>query len=148
MALKRVEDWPEKMHAFIEDRVGDPFAWGSNDCALFVCDHILNITGVDVAAEFRGKYTDKDGAFAVIKDVAGGASTEDVAEFITKKYGMTELTNLNFAQRGDIVMFDDSEDGSALGVVHLNGIHALFVGDKGLQRTRLSLCRRCWKVGA
>jgi len=146
MSMKRIDTWDMALHEHVESRVGKPFEWGSNDCALFVCDGIQAMTGTDVAGDFRGKYTDQAGALATIKAVTGGSSVEDVAVHVTAEQGMAELKTVLLAQRGDVVLFDGS-DGPALGLVYLNGTHAVFVGPDGLRRLPISKCRRAWRVG-
>lgn len=37
--------------------------WGTFDCALNCADMVLAITGIDLAAQFRGMYTTEEGAF-------------------------------------------------------------------------------------
>lgn len=68
--MNRHHDWPERLFEFIESRRHMPFAWGSNDCALFPADAVQIITGVDLAAEWRG-YTTEIGAARHIRDVGG-----------------------------------------------------------------------------
>lgn len=123
-----------------------PFAWGSNDCARFVCDAIQAMTGEDVFAEFRDKYTTKVGAARAIKSVCGGSTFEDAIVYVTKKFAMQEIPHVNFAQRGDVVLFD-GEEGPALGIVYLNGKDAIFVSPAGLKRIPVARCRRAWVVG-
>lgn len=145
--LKRVDKWETALHDFFESRLKTPFAWGTNDCATFVCDGIQAITGTDIAVDFRGKYTTQLGAAKVTKQVTGKKTTEDIAEYVTAKFGMVERPSVKFAQRGDAVLFDGSE-GTALGLVYLDGRHAIFVGEGGLKRIDVLKCRRAWKVGA
>ena len=144
--MKRYEDWELLLHNFVEARVGEPFTWGANDCALFVCDGVAAMTGSDMAAEFRGQYTDEATAQAAMQRIAGGATIEDVAVYVTHKEGLAELPNVRFAQRGDIVLFD-SAIGPALGLVYLDGVHAVFVGEAGLRKMAVLDCRRAWRVG-
>lgn len=42
-----------------------PFAWGTADCIVSVCDHVLRVTGIDPAAPWRGSYDDEAGAGAI-----------------------------------------------------------------------------------
>jgi hypothetical protein len=86
------------------------------------------------------------GATKIIRKVTGGATVEHVAEHVTKQHDIPELPSVLFAQRGDIVLFDGAE-GPALGVVHLSGKHALFVGEGGLQKVEIKKCRRAWRLG-
>ncbi|QDP65857.1 MAG: hypothetical protein Unbinned7865contig1001_56 [Prokaryotic dsDNA virus sp.] len=48
------------------------FVWGSADCIMSVCDYILDQTGIDPAAPWRGTYSDEAGAQAIC-DRYGGA---------------------------------------------------------------------------
>ena len=82
MAMHRIRHWATRgFHTFLEQRARRPFAWGVNDCALFAADGIRAITGVDIAADFRGKYSDEAGAMAAVKEVAGGSTVADAAAY-------------------------------------------------------------------
>ena len=144
--MRRTPDWQHKLHDFLVARAKEPFAWGSNDCALFAADAIQAITGEDLAAEFRG-YKDEEGATAAVKSVANGTTVEDAVVYIAKKHNLQERKSILFAQRGDLVIYQGTE-GLAAGVVHLSGTHALFVSPTGLHKIRLRYCKRAWKVGA
>lgn len=144
--LTRKQDWQKHLHEFVDGRRKTPFSWGANDCALFVCDGIAAMTDTDIAADFRDKYTTQFGALKTIKEVTGRANVEDVANFVTAKFEMADLRNPAFAQRGDAVLFDGAE-GPALGLVYLDGVHAVFVGEAGLRQVELKKCRRAWVVG-
>lgn len=47
------------------------FKYGQLDCCLFVCDIIRDMSGVDLAANWRGKYKGQLGAFRLIRDAGG-----------------------------------------------------------------------------
>jgi cell wall-associated NlpC family hydrolase len=144
--MRRKHSWPEDLHAFIEARKSEPFAWGKNDCCIFAADAILAMTGIDVAADYRGKsYSDEAGAFAELHQVTGGATVEDAAVYAAGKYGLKSLPSPLFAQRGDLVLFN-GDAGLALGIVHLNGRHALVVSTKGLARVPVKNCLKAWRV--
>lgn len=144
--MTRKQDWQKHLHEFVDSRRKAPFVWGANDCALFVCDGIKAMTDVDIAVDFRDKYATQLGALKTIKEVTGGENVEDVANFVTVKFGMADARSPLFAQRGDAVLFDGAE-GPALGLVYLDGVHAVFVGEAGLRQVALSKCRRAWVVG-
>lgn len=146
MAIKRINHWEKSLHEFIDLRAGTPFVFGRNDCCLFSCDAIKAITGTDIAAEFRGKYTTQLGALKAIKEITGGSTVENVADYVTQQFEMKELPTVLFAQRGDVVLFD-GEEGPALGIVYLDGRNAVFVGEAGLRKIAVSKCRRAWQVG-
>ena len=146
MPLPRKHDWELHLHEYELSKRGLPFRWGDNDCALFVCDGIHALTGVDVGGEFRGKYSSLASAIVTIREVTGGTSVENVAEHIASQYGLAELPTVKYAQRGDAVLFDGAE-GPALGLVYFNGTHAMFVGPEGLRRVPVKSCRRAWRIG-
>jgi hypothetical protein len=146
VSVIRKPDWQQRLHEFLLARGKQPFAWGKNDCALFAADAIQSFTGVDFAGDFRGKYTDEAGANATIKSVTAGSTVEDAAVHAAKQHGLVEWKTVMLAQRGDLALYQGSE-GLAAGVVHLNGIHALFVTPTGLHKIPLRRCLRAWKVG-
>lgn len=45
----RLHDWPLRLDAFLRQRRAVPFAWGAQDCALFVADAVQAMTGQDPA---------------------------------------------------------------------------------------------------
>ena len=58
------------------------FAWGTNDCCLFVCDVILAMTGTDLGEDYRGEYSTAEEAAALISEATGGGGVEELAEQI------------------------------------------------------------------
>jgi hypothetical protein len=122
-----------------------PFQWGRFDCCLFAADAIQAITKVDIASEFRNRYHDQASAFALIKQITGGTTVADAAAYCATKHGMSEWTYPMFAQRGDLVVF---ENGSNLiaGVVNLSGTQVVSVSESGLVTAPVTAIRRAWRV--
>ena len=151
--IDRHEQWVEKLDGSLLAHRAKPFAWGEHDCALSVCNHVLAMTGVDLAAEFRGKYGSEAEALAIIQKLYPSspapatlsAAVEHLAEALTAKHELSELKPL-FAQRGDIVLLDTPQ-GTVLGLVTLDGQHVAVTGPKGLHRLGLRNVRRAWRVG-
>jgi hypothetical protein len=129
----------------LRDHAKTPFAWGSNDCCLFPANAIQAHTGVDLADDFRGKYSTEVEAFALIKSVTGGTTVADAAAHCAKKYGLTEYPHPLMAKRGDLVVVQNG-DTLICGVVHLNGRHVISVSVKGLVRLPISSVVRAWAV--
>lgn len=122
-----------------------PFSWGENDCALFVADGIKAITGVDIAADFRGRYRNETGAWELIRTVTGGETVADAAAWCAAKFEMEEWPGPLYAQRGDMVTLED--DGRLIaGLVHPNGRDIVVVGELGLKRVPFTVGRRAWHV--
>jgi hypothetical protein len=95
-ALVRRHDWPEAMAAFIDAHRPMPFEWGSNDCALFPADGWKVMTGVDLAADFRGRYDTERGARRIAREAGG------MRELVLRA-GLMEKPK-DFAQRYDVVL--------------------------------------------
>ena len=146
MPLQRTEHWATReLHSFLLERAGKPFEWGVNDCCLFPADAIEAFTGVDLAAEFRGRYTSEAEAFALIKSVTGAEGVEAAAAYCAERACLLERTNPLMAQRGDLVVLEN-EGRMIAGIVHLNGRQAVTVAEDGLVLLPLTAVRRAWAV--
>src|SRR5690606_24088577 len=97
----RLEGWEIAFFELIRDARTRPFAWGDHDCCLFAADVIRALTGVDVAADLRGRYSTAIGAKRVI--TREGGSLDALAEARFPALGITELPAAAYAQRGDIL---------------------------------------------
>lgn len=145
MPLKRAEHWATReLHDFLIAREKTPFAWGTNDCALFAADAIQAMTGADIATDFRG-YSTEIGAFRKIRSVAKGETITDAMAWCAEKFDMPEWHSPLMAQRGDLVAVEDTGRLVA-GIVHLNGRHVVVVGETGLKRLPVTATKRAWKV--
>ncbi len=147
--MKRFEDWPTRLDEFIESRRNQPFAWGSNDCCLFACDAVLAMTGEDLAADFRRKYSDARGAIQVLRDFLKGIGddaplVEALAVRVARIREIKEIAP-RFAQRGDVVLFEDAH-GETLGLVSLSGDDILAPGESELVRIPISSALRAWRI--
>ncbi len=105
----RHNDWPEKLATFIETRRERVFSWGSNDCALFAADAVLEMTGVDLATNLRGYRSARGAASRIAK---AGGMRGFVVQLPVKHPGL--------AQRGDLVLVELSGR-DTFGVVVGNG---------------------------
>lgn len=143
MKTARKHSWVEDLHGSLGEWAATPFEWGEHDCALAVCNHIHAMTGVDVAAEIRGKYSSEAGAEAMLHSL-GGASLEAVVEQLAAKHGFLEV-NVKMAHRGDVLLYDTPQ-GQALAIVGLNGRHAHIATPKGAHRLRSLNARRAWHI--
>jgi hypothetical protein len=147
MEIKRKEDWERRLHDFLEERSRVPFAWGTNDCALFVADAVNAVTGVDLGADCRGKYSTEEEAIEAMRKMCGAGDVAAFAAHVCHGAGMPRRDHVNFAQRGDVVILENPDGSHSVGVVGLNGLHAWFVTEGGLRRARVRDCVSVWKVG-
>jgi len=141
--LKRLPDWDVLLTAEIERTWTLPYSWGECDCALWTCNMVKIQTGSDLAAWFRGRYHDEDGAKKAIALFTGGGNLENVAERLAREWEIPEHAATRQAHRGDVVCMD-SPEGPTLGIA-LNE-WALFAGPLGRVRAPLGWCRRAWSI--
>jgi hypothetical protein len=148
--LERKKFWDTReLERFLLERAHMPFKWGANDCALFVADAVERMTGVDIAADFRG-YVDEPGAFSAIRAVIGApagarVTVEHAAVYCAAKYGFIEFTMPLYAQRGDICTLEESGR-MILAIVHPNGREMVTAGELEAKRFPITQIRRAWHV--
>lgn len=130
--MSRHQDWEAKLNRFLET-VG-PFEWGTNDCCMFAVSAVESITGVDHGIKYRG-YKTKTGAARRLSTYGG------VDGIATLELG--EPKNINFAKRGDVVLFDIG-NGDSLGVCLGSKIAA--VSESGLMFINMSESKKVWSV--
>jgi len=143
--LSRLEDWPERLAALIDARMSVPFRWGSNDCALFAADAVQAVTGVDLAAVWRGQYADEEGARSMRSASSHLASGDIVAalrEMAHRRLGPDAPPLM--ARRGDIVLVEH-DNGHSLAVCL--GSMAAAPGRRGLMVLDRAAWRAAWRVG-
>ena len=134
--MRRHDNWPTLLVAFIEERRHAPFAWGSNDCCLFAADWIRRACGVDFAGGLRGTYASALSAARVLRNQGG------VFDLAALRAGL-ERKPVELVQRGDVVGFE-VPGGVALGVC-LGSVGAV-VGATGLQFPEMNRACAAWKV--
>ena len=139
----RYNDWQSRLSKFITAIQGQPFTWGSHDCALFACNCIHEIIGRDPAVHFRGLYADKRGAYIALRDFAGGG-LEETAVKICSEMGFIE-NEKGFWQRGDVALCSQGDD-DALGIVDFTGRYVMIAGEQGIVRKTLDCVKRSWRV--
>lgn len=139
----RYSDWQTRAAKFLIEMRSKPFAWGEHDCALFSCNFIHVITGVDPASPFRGKYHDKLTAYVALKNFAGSGLAA-TAEKICADLRFPENAP-HFHQRGDVALCDQGGE-DALGIIDLSGQSVIIAGEQGLVSLPLSCVKRTWRV--
>lgn len=150
--MTRLPQWDTVLlPAFLASRKGQPFAWGKNDCCLFAADAVQAITGVDIAADFRGKYSNHVDALTLVwkltgkSDNHGTTEAANAAEYCAAKHGLTEYEHPKQAKRGDLVVVSNA-DRLIAGVVHTDGRHIAGLGEAGLLYFPISTVQRAWAV--
>lgn len=116
--MRRRPDWEERLAGYLAEVRDRPFQYGTHDCILFSASAVLAQTGVDIAADYRGKYHDKAGAAAILKSQGKGTLLRTLDATLPRR-------KPSRARRGDLVWFEGS-----VGVCI--GAEALFVGEERL----------------
>lgn len=139
--MPRISDWPSALALFLQEKEGQPFAWGENDCCLFVCDWLAIVTGKYplVAQRLRGTYTDSASAAAVLQ-AEGGIDT--IAADYCASQGWNEVPPV-FAQRGDMVLYTGPL-GPSLGVCVGRNLASPYEG--GVALLPMELAVKAWRV--
>ena len=127
----RLPDWKQHLTLYLADVARRPFAPGVHDCALFAAGAVQAMTGVDMAAPFRGRYRTLAGGSRILK-AAGfvdhiALAAARLAEFHTSR-----------AAPGDLAVIP-TPDGDALGLVQGEQVYVLSA--TGMQGNRFWLCR-------
>lgn len=150
--IKRTTHWlTREFDTYLREHANDKFTWGEQDCSLFAANCIQAFTGVDIASDFRGKYTDEASAFALIKSVTGGTTVADAAAYCATKHGLAEWVGKDGkptplrAMRGDLVVVSNAGRLIA-GVVDLSGRYVAAMSESGVVRLSLMSITRAWHV--
>ncbi len=132
MKLIRYQDWEDRLRTYLDRVEWEPFRWGTYDCALFAASCIQAQTGIDPAADFRGRYDDVRGAAQALRDYGQGTLLKTVTHWLG------EPGSVHFAKRGDIVMRDARTTGVCVGQF------SYFVGvEQGRDRLAILPTRDC-----
>ncbi len=106
----KTDGWRDRLDAWVAHSHVTPFSWGVHDCALNAASAVEAQTGVDFAADFRGRYDSAETGAALIKAL-GFDNHADFAASLLPEIPVSE------AQIGDIAAADFGEHGIALMVV-------------------------------
>lgn len=143
--LTRHSNWQTLFHAYL---TGNParFHYGSHDCCLFVAGAVEAMTGTDIAAAYRGKYSTRKQALQVASGMFGARTVEGIVEQVAKAHSMPEISPLH-ASRGDMVLLQPQKGRDhLLGIVSLTGTRILIAIAKGFGSVPITNAYRAWKV--
>jgi hypothetical protein len=133
--MNRLSDWRPRLHLWLQKVDGTPFSFGRHDCCLFGAGAVEAQTGVDLAADWRGRYTTMRGGLRVLRRVGYA----DHIDLISRH--LTEAPRL-MAAEGDIAILPE---GMAVGVVQGAAIYVLHPSGR-LGLTSLSAATRIFRV--
>lgn len=131
----RLPDWPTRMEAFMAQRHSAPFAWGSNDCAIFAADCVQAITGQDPAPAGLRKHRTAKQAYRAIARYGG---MQTIASAALGPHIAPLLAGV-----GDVVLVPVGKR-TAFGIC--NGATALVPSAGGLVALPMDTARIAWRV--
>jgi hypothetical protein len=142
--VTRFPDWQARLSLFLYMHRNRSFRYGDWDCSLFAADAIQVMTGVDIAAYFRGKYHSRSTAYAMLRSYSGSPSVRSVAEKIAVSQGM-EQVSISYGRRGDMALMRRARDYS-LGIISLSGKEIVVLRARTLISIPLSNALLAWHV--
>lgn len=146
IAARRFEDWPARLDRFIAERRSLPYAYGTNDCGVWVLDWARLATGVELMPGFVAPASAR--GYKRLLASRGHTGVEGLA---LEVLGLP-LSSARRAGRGDVVSFeiDRPEDGiGGAGERHLaivTGVVAASPGLRGIVWVPRSLWKLGWKI--
>lgn len=131
----RLPDWQLNFSALCADRMHAPFICGQHDCCLWAADVVQAITGIDPAAQLRGKYNDERSAQRLVAALGGLPAIASAA--------LGWPVRAALATVGDVLLITH-ERRTTLAIC--NGSSLLAPGAQGLQAIAMPLNCPAWKV--
>jgi hypothetical protein len=135
--LNRHETWAADLTAYLASVAARPLTYGSHDCALFAAGAVQAMTGVDLAADWRGAYDSPRKAARLLKD-AGHANLASLLSSLLPEVAPA------FAMPGDVVLVDGPQ---GLGMGILQGHLAYVLTEDRLGMVSRMDVKRAFKVG-
>jgi hypothetical protein len=139
----RIVGWQRALNAYLIDAQerykAEGFRWGAFDCVHFLGDWIRIATGDDPLADFRGQYSTREEAFALLERTYGSLQLALTAR-------IAPPVHASKAARGDGAFISSL---NACGIFFTSGgrMCALFLGEGGFALHRARDIYLAFKVG-
>lgn len=128
----RLQDWPERLGAYIVSHLATPFAWGSHDCVSFANGAHEALTGERIGLP---TWFDEAGATLMLDSFGGLIPAVD---------STLPRVPLLFAQRGDLVLI---EAAGREWLAVCDGEYAWAPAGDKLTRTAMTRATIAWSIG-
>ncbi|NTG07160.1 DUF6950 family protein [Rhizobium rhizogenes] len=140
MTIERKYTWRSDLSAYIHSVAKASFEWGGHDCALFSAGAVEAMTGVDIAADYRGRYTTLAGGLRLLKR----KRFDNHADLAASLFDEIPVA---MASVGDIAAIKVDTGGIyALGVVQGPRIYVVRPGEAGIGTVDLMAAERAFRV--
>ncbi len=134
--IVRLPDWRGRLIAYLGAARGQGFAYGQLDCALFAAGAVEAMTGVDLAAPYRGTYASQAEGRQLMRQ-AGHASHFDLVQSVFAEVPVA------FAQAGDLAKV---VQGAQAGLGIVQGDRVYVATPAGLGLVDLTDAVQAWRV--
>jgi len=134
--MARLDDWPDRLAAHVEEWRHKPFKWGRYDCAMFCVYGEKAICGETRFDDYVGQYQTPKGSLRILRQIGNGDLADNVAQ------RLSEVAPPE-AGRGDWALID-TPDGDALSLIVGDKVAAM--GRDGLVFLPREAVKRAWKV--
>jgi hypothetical protein len=135
--MKRIAGWGVRLDRAIGTGRRAAFGYGTHDCLSFPALCIQALTGVDLFEPYRGRYSDEDGARALVP------SHEALLDDLAAEHGW-RADEACTARRGDLAAV-------RLGATFLCAVvyGGLIIPEapSGLRRFGLLMAEKVWRIG-
>lgn len=118
--MVRFYDWAQRLNAYVAQVAREPLVYGRHDCALFAANAVLEMTGIDFAAPYRGRYTTLRGGLRIL-------TQDGYADHVALALTCLPENPVAMAMPGDLAVFRTPQ-GRALGVVQGPAVYVLHPG--------------------
>jgi hypothetical protein len=132
------------LQSYLDLHRDEKFKYGARDCCLFTAGCIEAMTGIDIAAWFRGRYSTRKESLALVEERTGKASIQAVIEYVAAEHGFQPVP-VSLAQRGDMVLIGKGAR-AVVGVVSLSGLDVMCLTGNQIVRVALKNATYAWRV--
>lgn len=92
-AVKLVDGYMVRFRTYLAEQNSKAFRFGEDDCMLFIAGVLLALTGVDVAKDIRGTYSDEASAIIALHALTGKTGFCEGVGAILGEHGLREGIN-------------------------------------------------------
>lgn len=115
--VSRLPDWHPRLIEYLGATYGQPFAEGHFDCALFAAGAVEAMSGADLSAQWRGRYSSTRGGLRVLRKAG-------FADHVALVASLLEECPVAYARAGDVAVVT-SDGQPCLGIVQGEFIYVI-----------------------
>ena len=138
--MERWHDWQSRLTDYLLAAGRQQIEPGRFDCMLFAAGAVRVMTGTDLAADFRGRYTTLAGGLRILKRRGYADHVALIDDLLGERVGWMALRS------GDIAAVPGYDGTPAIGVVTGDLIRCL-AADGGVGPVALDAALYGWRIG-